>query len=220
MAGEDYGRLKLLFVDDSPHTCLILREMLRDTIWSHAAFAGDVAAALEEIGRNPPDLVFTDWQMPGGSGLDLIRAIRVQPDIPDPLLPVMVLTASGDAPHVLTARNAGALDFLVKPVTLRRIIERVNAAVTRPPAFVVSLRYVGPDKRRVARPIAVQRRAANKVPPGVTVLPPDFLLRAKVSGEPAALREAMHRRAEAIALIRDTHAGSVPQRFCPELLAG
>ena len=60
----------------------MLREMLRNTNWSHAEFVDSATAAMAEIKANPPDLVFTDWQMPGQSGLELIRAIRdYQPEI-------------------------------------------------------------------------------------------------------------------------------------------
>lgn len=96
MPSENYGRLKLLFIDDAPHTRLLLREMLRNTNWSHAEFVDSAKAAIAQIKANPPDVVFTDWQMPGQSGLDLIRAIREFPDLPDPLLPVILLTAKGE----------------------------------------------------------------------------------------------------------------------------
>ena len=130
MPSENYGRLKLLFIDDAPHTRLLLREMLRNTNWSHAEFVDSAKAAIAQIKANPPDVVFTDWQMPGQSGLDLIRAIREFPDLPDPLLPVILLTAKGDSEHVITARMAGATDYLVKPISLNRIIERVTHVVT------------------------------------------------------------------------------------------
>ena len=148
MATENYGRLKLLFVDDAAHTRLMLREMLRKTDWSQVEFADSAAAAFKQIKANLPDLVITDWQMPGESGLDLIRAIRERPDSPDRLLPVILLTASGDAEHVLGARKAGATDFLVKPISMNRIVERVINAVTRPRPFIVSPTYKGPDWRR------------------------------------------------------------------------
>jgi len=199
MATEHYGRLKLLFVDDAPHTRLMLRELLRNTDWPHAEFADGVAAAIRQIQTKPPDLVFTDWQMPGESGLDLIRAIRERPDSPDPLLPVILLTASGGAEYVLGARQAGANDFLVKPISMRRIIERVINAVTRPRPFIVSPFYKGPDWRRPAQPAG--GASPDPLPPDSIVLPPDFLLLAKVRGDPTAIREARERRAEAIAIV-------------------
>jgi CheY-like chemotaxis protein len=197
MPSENYGRLKLLFIDDAPHTRLLLREMLRNTNWSHAEFVDSAKAAIAQIKANPPDVVFTDWQMPGQSGLDLIRAIREFPDLPDPLLPVILLTAKGDSEHVITARMAGATDYLVKPISLNRIIERVTHVVTRQRPFIVSSTYTGPDWRRVGQ----QPGNEDPLPPGAVVLPPDGLLLAKVRGDRDALRAALQQRAEAIALV-------------------
>jgi CheY-like chemotaxis protein len=201
MAGLNYGRLKLLFVDDAAHTRLILREILRDTEWPNADFTDSVAAALKQIALNPPDLVFTDWQMPGQSGLDLIRAVRVGQDSRDPLLPVILLTAHGGAEYVLGARKAGATDFLVKPISRTRIIERVINATTRQRPFIISPSYTGPDWRRPVPPGGGEDGSQDQLPPDAIVLPPDGLLLAKVQGDPPAVREAQQRRAMAIAII-------------------
>jgi DNA-binding response OmpR family regulator len=202
MPSENYGRLKLLFVDDAPHTLLMLREMLRNTNWSHAEFVDSATAAMAEIKANPPDLVFTDWQMPGQSGLELIRAIREMPGSPDPLLPVILLTANGDSDHVKTARKAGATDYLVKPISLNRIVERVTNVVTRQRPFIVASTYMGPDWRRVGQPGNGEGGGEDPLPPGAVVVPADGLLLAKVRGDRDALRTALLRRAEAIDLVR------------------
>ncbi len=147
--------------------------------------------------------MFTDWQMPGESGLDLIHSIRERPDSPDPLLPVILLTAKGDAEHVLRARKAGATDYLVKPFSLSRIADRVTHAVTRQRPFIVSSVYKGPDWRHVGQSgNSSESHSQVPLPPGAIVLPPDGLLLAKVQGEPGAIRAALQRRAEAIAIVR------------------
>lgn len=202
MSGEHYGRLRLLFVDDASHTRLLLREMLRNTEWTNVEFADSAASAFEQIKANPPDIVFTDWQMPGKNGLDLMHAIRSRPDSPDPLLPVILLTAVGDAEHVLDALNAGAAGFLVKPISLSRITERVVSVVTRQRPFIVSPSYIGPDRRRIGQSMNGELRSQVQLPPDAIVLPPDGLLLARVKGESKAIREAVRRRAEAIAVVR------------------
>jgi len=207
MATESYGRLKLLFVDDAAHTRLMLREMLRGTQWPQAEFADSAAAAFRQIRANLPDLVITDWQMPGESGLDLIRAIRRHPESPDRLLPVILLTASGDAEHVIGARKAGAIDFLVKPISMKRIVERVINAVTKPRPFIVSASYVGPDWRRASPTDDPRARPEDPLPVGAVVLPPDGLLLAKVRGDPAEIRAARERRSEANAIVAAAFPG-------------
>lgn len=211
MATEDYGRLKLLFVDDSAHTRTLLREILRGTNWTNTEFVESAAAAFESIRTNRPDLVITDWEMPGRSGLDLIRDIREHPDSPDPLLEVILLTAAGDAAHVIGARNAGATGFLVKPISIGRITEGVINAVTKQQPFIVSPGYKGPDRRLAGRAGRGGERPEDQLPAGAIVLPPDGLLLAKVRGEPMAIRTAGRRRAEAIDIVRRIiHLPAVP----------
>jgi DNA-binding response OmpR family regulator len=202
MATEDYGRLKLLFVDDSFHTRTLLREILRGTNWTNAEFVGSAAAAFESIQANRPDLVITDWQMPERSGIDLIQDVREHPDSPDPLLAVILLTAVGSAAHVIGARDAGATGFLVKPISLGRITEGVINAVTKQRPFIVSPGYKGPDWRQPGQTSGGGAQTEATLPAGAIVLPPDGLLLAKVRGDPAAIRAAWQRRADAIAIAR------------------
>lgn len=195
MLPAGYGRLKVLFVDDALPTRLLLRETLRSTGLQHITIVDDAITAFESIKADTPDLVFTDWQMPGRSGLDLLQDIRESPASPDPLLPVILLTANDSQECVIRGRDAGATAYLVKPITLGRIVERIIDAVTKPRAFVVSRGYVGPDRRR-------GRMLADGSLPDAVVIPPDFLLAAKVKGDQTAIRQALRARIEGIATIR------------------
>jgi CheY-like chemotaxis protein len=202
MLPDGYSRLKLLFVDDALPTRILLRETLRGTGLQSVTIVDDATTAFEAIKTNPPDLVFTDWQMPGRSGLDLLRDIREHPESPDPLLPVILLTAKDSAEHVLRGRDAGATAYLIKPITLGRIVERSVDAVTKPRAFVVSRSYVGPDRRRT--------RSTSDPPGDIVVIPPDYLLAAKVKGDRNALRLALQARADAAATVRRIFQPAVP----------
>ena len=194
MAIDDYGRLKLLFVDDSPHTRILLREILHGSAWPSAEIVDSATAAFTSIKANRPDLVITDWEMPDRSGIDLINDIRENPDSPDPLLAVILLTANGGASHVMQALDAGATGFLVKPISMRRITDGVINAVTKQRAFIVSPGYKGPERRGAGR--------SADVGAGNVLLPPDDLLLAKIRGEPAEIRAAWQRRVAAIDTVR------------------
>jgi hypothetical protein len=104
--------------------------------------------------------------------------------------------------HVLGARNAGAIDFLVKPISMKRIVERVMNAVTNPRPFIVSPEYVGPERRGLpGQGEELTVRPDGPLPEGTVVLPPDALLLAKVRGDEAAIREARERRADANGIV-------------------
>jgi len=198
MLPSGYGALDILIVDDIANTRHILRAILRHMGFTRVSEAAGVAEALRRVREAPPDLIFTDWDMPGASGLDLIRIVRSHPDSPDPTLPVILLTAHGDRQFVKAGRAAGATDFLVKPLAPARIRERILDVVGRPRGFVLAPGYRGPDRRRTDRPVAHDRRSRAAPDGGVLLLPPDGLLMAKVTGDEAAVTRALQVRAAAI----------------------
>jgi two-component system, LytTR family, response regulator len=115
--------LKTLIVDDEPIARKVLREELEliDDV-EVIGEAGDGAAALEKIGRQHPDLVLIDLQMPAMSGLEVVRQLKH-----GKRLPVIVVVTAHDE-HALQAFEAGAIDYLLKPVRQERLSEAVDRA--------------------------------------------------------------------------------------------
>jgi len=120
--------MKALIVDDEPIARRVLREGLEAFPEVHVVGeAGDGKEALQRIAKLQPDLVFLDLQMPVLSGLEVVRHLA-------PPLPVIVIVTAFDE-HAIQAFEAGAIDYLLKPVSetrLRRAIERANAMMGRP----------------------------------------------------------------------------------------
>src|SRR6266853_5752150 len=117
----DSGVMKALIVDDEPIARRVLREELE--LFPEVLVvgeAGDGKEALQKIARLRPDLVFLDLQMPVMSGFEVVRSLG------EPPLPVIVIVTAFDQ-HALQAFEAGAIDYLLKPVTearLQRAVER------------------------------------------------------------------------------------------------
>ena len=80
--------------------------------------------ALTAIQNHVPDLIVTDYLMPGMSGADLIRRIRRQPALTD--IPVIAITAYEEASYRFNALDAGATDFLLSPVNQREFTTRAR----------------------------------------------------------------------------------------------
>ncbi|HKE22023.1 MAG TPA: LytTR family DNA-binding domain-containing protein [Bryobacteraceae bacterium] len=120
----DQPRLKTLIVDDEPVARHVLREALEqfpDVLVIGEAENG--RDALQKIGKLAPDLVFLDLQMPVMSGFDVVR------NLGGPSLPVIVIVTAFDQ-HAIEAFEAGAIDYLLKPVSesrLRRAVDRARA---------------------------------------------------------------------------------------------
>lgn len=115
--------LRTLIVDDEPIARKVLREELRQ--FEDIKIVGeaeDGADAVEAISDLDPDLVFLDLQMPGMGGFEVIRHIRGGQRIPT----VVIVTAFDK--HAIEAFEAGAVDYLLKPVTRERLAQAVARA--------------------------------------------------------------------------------------------
>lgn len=121
--------MKTLIVDDEPAARRILREELE--LLSDIEIVGeaeDGRQALRQIEKLKPDLVFLDLQMPAMSGFEVVRSLGGRN------LPVIVIVTAFDK-HAIEAFEAGAIDYLLKPVTearLRKSVERARALMGRP----------------------------------------------------------------------------------------
>jgi len=115
--------LKTLIVDDEPIARKILREEL-ETI-PDAEVVGEAdngSKALEEIARHRPDLVLLDLQMPVMNGLDVVRNLEGGASLPT----IVIVTAYDH--FAIQAFEAGAVDYLLKPVGHERLAEAVARA--------------------------------------------------------------------------------------------
>jgi DNA-binding LytR/AlgR family response regulator len=114
--------IRTLIVDDEPIARQILREELAG--FADVELCGEAANghdALAAIARVKPDLVLLDLQMPGLGGFDVIHRL------PREALPFVVIVTAYDQ-HALRAFEAGALDYLLKPVSRERLEKAVERA--------------------------------------------------------------------------------------------
>ena len=117
--------MKALIVDDEPIARQVLRETLED--FPSIQIAGEASTgpeAVEEIQRLNPDVVFLDLQLPGLDGFAILRSLR-----PDCIPLVIFVTAYEE--HALKAFDAGAIDYLMKPVRHDRLAVAIEKAEAR-----------------------------------------------------------------------------------------
>ena len=115
--------LKTLIVDDEPIARKILREELEFVPDVEVVSEADNGArALEEISRHKPDLVLLDLQMPVMGGLDRVQHLKHGTHLPV----IVIVTAYDD--FALQAFEAGAIDYLLKPVGHERLAQAVERA--------------------------------------------------------------------------------------------
>jgi two-component system chemotaxis response regulator CheY len=106
--------MRVLLADDSGTMRTIIRRCLESLGIVGAIEACDGLQAIELFkASNGFDLVLTDWNMPGKSGIDVVREIRAL----DARVPIVMITTESERTRVLEAIEAGVSDYLIKPFT-------------------------------------------------------------------------------------------------------
>lgn len=144
---------RVLAVDDSAATLRLITEIARAVGVGEINTRLGALDALNALNDLRPDVLLVDWQMPGVDGLMLTKIIRdaaLNPDpmIPDPTVPIIMITGRRREVDVEAARLSGATDFIIKPFTADALMSRLLAAVNRSRGFVIAEQFVGPDRRR------------------------------------------------------------------------
>jgi putative two-component system response regulator len=114
----------VLVVDDNPDTMTLMQELLETQGYSVVTVA-DAAQAEMEIRRELPDLILSDVIMPGKSGYELCRELKADPATR--LIPFVLITGLADREDKLRGIEAGADDFLNKPIFSEELFARVNS---------------------------------------------------------------------------------------------
>jgi len=121
--------MKVLVVDDEKDVQILFEQRFRKeiregTIHFVFAYSGEEALNYLQLHDHEVVLILSDINMPGISGLELLRLIKVRHKLPPPL--VMMITAYGDAENYNQAMQLGADDFLTKPLDFRALKEKLK----------------------------------------------------------------------------------------------
>jgi len=110
--------------------------------------ASDGSAGLDVLRDHQIDLAIVDFNMFPLDGVAFTRLVRNSPDSVNPYLPIIMMTGYSEKARVYEARDAGVNEFVVKPITAKAILDRIQAVIFQPRAFVKTEGYFGPDRRR------------------------------------------------------------------------
>lgn len=146
----DYNieRLNFLIVDDNKHMCTLVKTILSAFGVRNVVEAVDGADAFKVLKHFPADIIICDWVMQPLDGLDFVRLVRTGKDSPNPYVPVIMLTGHTEMHRVMEARDAGASEFLAKPVSPKKIYARIRSIIESQRAYIKTKSYFGPDRRR------------------------------------------------------------------------
>jgi len=103
----------------------MLRRILAELGFDECAEAGHGGEALHRLDEiEAPDVMLVDWNMPEMNGLELIRAVRRNPD--RRAIPIVMVTTENETPQMVRALAAGASEYVMKPFTKAVIREKLD----------------------------------------------------------------------------------------------
>lgn len=147
-------KARILVVDDTPANMELLAAVMQAEGYEVAS-ASDGLEALRHVAAAPPDLILLDVMMPKRDGYAVCRELKQQRATR--LVPIVLTTAQGDEDHRLMGIEAGADDFLTKPVSHAELRARVRSLL-KLKAFTDELEHAEVVFRALAQTIAARDR--------------------------------------------------------------
>lgn len=168
----DLSNFTILVVEDSTYMQSLVSSMLKVfgvgdiVLCSDAHEAMDLLTIMQARSQsryvNSVDIVLTDWLMPTGSGQELLEWIRGNEKDSIRFLPVIVVSGFTTEKLANKARDLGANETLVKPISGNTLASRICSVIDRPRPFIKAPGFFGPDRRRQEMPFTgTDRRSAT-----------------------------------------------------------
>jgi two-component system, chemotaxis family, chemotaxis protein CheY len=121
--------MKILIVDDFSTMRRIIKNLLRDLGFTNTQEADDGASALPMLKNGDFAFLVTDWNMPGMTGIDLLKHVRADDRLAS--LPVLMVTAEAKRDQIIEAAQAGVNGYVVKPFTAQVLKEKIDKIFER-----------------------------------------------------------------------------------------
>jgi DNA-binding response OmpR family regulator len=139
---------RVLVAEDDTIMLTLIKDVLAVLGFGEINVVKDGLKAIQEIKLNNYDLVFCDWKMPGVSGIEFTKAVRSLPSYEKSCVPIIMVTGKALEEDVITARDAGVNEYLIKPFSIKLMCTKVKNIIEHPRPFILSQDYRGPDRRR------------------------------------------------------------------------
>jgi len=161
----DLTQLTYLVIDDHRFARALIKTALRAHDLTSIREAVDAPSAFEIL--NDPettvDLILVDYDMPILSGVEFTRFVRRGIDVPNPEVPIIMVSGLSAMEQVVEARNCGIHEFVAKPFTPDVLYKHIARTLNCPRPFIRAKGYIGPDRRWLneGAPAGRERRAGS-----------------------------------------------------------
>lgn len=123
--------IKILVVDDFSTMRRIIKNLLRDLGFNNVIEADDGKTALPILQQGGIQFLVTDWNMPGMTGIDLVRTVRADSNPALSGIPILMVTAEAKREQIIAAAQAGVNGYVVKPFTAVVLKEKIDKIFER-----------------------------------------------------------------------------------------
>ena len=123
---KDTNLVKVLVIDDSSTNNLLFQSILEDEGYQVLS-ASDGKDGLITAEKYHPDLILLDIMMPKMDGIDVLKNLSENVYLKD--IPVLIISAKNDAATIKKAKQMGALDYIIKPVSILDVMERIHSCL-------------------------------------------------------------------------------------------
>lgn len=144
---ESTRKAGIMIIDDETYNVLVVRKFLQHAGYENFVTTTESPKAIALMQRELPDVVLLDIMMPDVSGIDILRVMKMTPELSN--IPVIILTASPDPALKTQALELGATDFLAKPVDPSELVLRVKNVLAAKANFDMLAKYSVDLERQV-----------------------------------------------------------------------
>jgi len=176
---EAFAEADIVFADGERSVRQGLRQVLIDQGYRSLRDYGTLEIVEEEIERTLPDLIVMDAMMDGGEAMALASRIRAGELGINPFVGIIITVWQPSEAVIRRVVSCGADDILVKPLSPKKLMDRINVVAYKRKPFVVTSSYIGPDRRTKLE----KEREGQKIP---SIDVPNTL-EAKARGRPLSM---------------------------------
>jgi two-component system, chemotaxis family, chemotaxis protein CheY len=141
----------MMVLDDSPHMQAILKTVIKGLGFRDVIDVRSSTDAFSAIRECRPNMAIVDVKLGEAdplNGIEFVKQLRTCQDSPNRFLPIIIFSAHADLKTVVACRNAGAMEFVAKPVSPATLYQRIVYIANNPRPFVKVSTYFGPCRRR------------------------------------------------------------------------
>lgn len=138
----------ILIIDDDPSVCEQINHSLAE-VGAYTYSAPNGGQGLRDFYRLRPDLVLLDVMLPDRKGADMLRQIRRLADVP-----VIIMSAIDNHDEIVRCLNAGADDYVTKPINERTLVTRIDIALSRAEVQLDEISLIYDDGNLIVDPVA------------------------------------------------------------------